>query len=72
MTAAELPEDFFADIQGIFRKTPVLCICTSRAGMKKREKFDIAKDCFIFTKKSYKYKVIEIKLYPALFKIIFV
>ena len=26
MTAAELPEDFFADIQGIFRKTPVLLI----------------------------------------------
>ena len=55
-----------------FRKTPALCICTSRAGMKKREKSDIAKDCFIFTKKSYKNKVIEIKLYPALFKIIFV
>lgn len=26
MTAAELPEDFFADIQGIFRKTPVLLV----------------------------------------------
>lgn len=26
MTAAELPDDFFADIQGVFRKTPVLLV----------------------------------------------
>ena len=26
MTAAELPDDFFADIQGVFRRTPVLLI----------------------------------------------